>query len=202
MADADDMCNKEELPPVPQVKVVLVINNFITNTVSFLNVFATSCEEKLSAVAQRISGVELSLALLEAKLNSVPGVAEVTAGPAAAGAPTSDALVAAPPAPGAEPDDAGDRVYDRSGDAGDAGDDAGDAAPPAEEAEEEEEVDDGMVAVKDHPDYASFFRLQKLGVPEGQIAMKMNAEGVDPAMLADPERLVPAPAAGGDDDED
>ena len=99
MADADDMCNKEELPPVPQVKVVLVINNFITNTVSFLNVFATSCEEKLSAVAQRISGVELSLALLEAKLNSVPGVAEVTAGPAAAGAPTSDALVAAPQPP-------------------------------------------------------------------------------------------------------
>ena len=77
MADADDMCDKSQLPPVPQVKVVTLVNNFITNTVSFLNVFATSAEEKLSGVAQRISGVELTLALLEAKLNSVPGVADV-----------------------------------------------------------------------------------------------------------------------------
>ncbi|KAK7233329.1 WASH complex subunit [Aureococcus anophagefferens] len=112
MADADDMCDKSQLPPVPQVKVVTLVNNFITNTVSFLNVFATSAEEKLSGVAQRISGVELTLALLEAKLNSVPGVADV--------------------------------------------------AP---------------------------------------IRMKMVAEGVDPDVIADPERRVPAPPPGGGDDE-
>ena len=99
MADADDMCDKSQLPPVPQVKVVTLVNNFITNTVSFLNVFATSAEEKLSGVAQRISGVELTLALLEAKLNSVPGVADVAPvapreAPAAAAPaePPSDAL--------------------------------------------------------------------------------------------------------------
>ncbi|EGB11593.1 hypothetical protein AURANDRAFT_20953 [Aureococcus anophagefferens] len=160
MADADDMCDKSQLPPVPQVKVVTLVNNFITNTVSFLNVFATSAEEKLSGVAQRISGVELTLALLEAKLNSVPGVADV--------APVAPREAPAAAAPAEPPSDA---------------------------------LDDGLVDAKDHPDYASFFRLQRLGVPEPQIRMKMVAEGVDPDVIADPERRVPAPPPGGGDDE-
>ena len=195
MADADDMCDKSQLPPVPQVKVVTLVNNFITNTVSFLNVFATSAEEKLSGVAQRISGVELTLALLEAKLNSVPGVADVAPvapreAPAAAAPaePPSDALVAAPPAAHATFDDDDD----------DGGAAAAAAAEPAPEPAPE---DDGLVDAKDHPDYASFFRLQRLGVPEPQIRMKMVAEGVDPDVIADPERRVPAPPPGGGDDE-
>jgi hypothetical protein len=38
-------------------------------------------------------------------------------------------------------------------------------------------------------------------VPEPQIRMKMVAEGVDPDVIADPERRVPAPPPGGGDDE-
>ena len=191
MADADDMCDRKALPPVPQVKVVMLVNNFITNTVQFLNVFAASCEEKLSGVAQRISGVELTLALLEAKLNSVPGVADVA--PVAAREPAA----AAPPPPAADDDDAAaaegalvaaaatHATFDDEGDEGAA---AADEAPA-----DDEPADDGMICIKDHPDYASFFRLQKLGVPEPQIRMKMSAEGADPDMIEDPDRLVPAP---------
>mmetsp|Transcript_1216 Transcript_1216/g.3386 ORF Transcript_1216/g.3386 Transcript_1216/m.3386 type:complete len:88 (+) Transcript_1216:1153-1416(+) len=71
-ADADDdlLADREQCPPIPQAKVVLLVNNFVINTVELANVFAASCEDRLAAIAQRISGVELGLALLEAKLNS------------------------------------------------------------------------------------------------------------------------------------
>ncbi|KAH8095995.1 hypothetical protein JL720_3334 [Aureococcus anophagefferens] len=147
MADADDMCDKSQLPPVPQVKVVTLVNNFITNTVSFLNVFATSAEEKLSGVAQRISGVELTLALLEAKLNSAPAAAAPAEPPSTRRAARRRATL----------DDDDD-------------DGGGAAAAAAEPAPEPAPEDDGLVDAKDHPDYASFFRLQRLGVPSRRSA--------------------------------
>jgi hypothetical protein len=31
-----------------------------------------------------------------------------------------------------------------------------------------------MIAVKDHPDYSPFFRLLKIGVPEGQVQVRRS----------------------------
>ncbi|KAJ8602188.1 hypothetical protein CTAYLR_003524 [Chrysophaeum taylorii] len=137
-------------PAIPQVKSVLLVNNFIANTTAFLNVFAATCEEKLSGVSDRLSDVELTLSLLEAKLNSVPGV-------------VAEQKAEVEPFPQAE-----------------------------EEEEEEEEApqDEGLIPIRSHPDYEPYFRLQKLGVPEPQIRLKMEAEGVDPAALADPDKMV------------
>jgi len=162
---------KEEFPPIPQVKTVMVINNFIANTTTFLNLFAQTCETKLARVSRRLTDVELTVSLLEAKLDSVPGLADVATKPAE-------------PAPAIEPE----------------------PAPQEEEEEEEEEavpsddevapavaVDDGLIPLRTHPDYEPYFRLQKLGVPEPQIRLKMQAEGVDPDAISDPDRLVPRP---------
>ncbi|OQR84599.1 formin-homology 2 domain-containing protein [Achlya hypogyna] len=51
-----------------------------------------------------------------------------------------------------------------------------------------------MVAVKDHPSYAKFFKLQKMGMPPPQIELKMKAEGLDTTLLATPDQLIPEKA--------
>jgi len=43
-------------------------------------------------------------------------------------------------------------------------------------------VDAGPL-VKEHPKFAHFFKMQRLGVPEPQIANKIRSEGVDPSIL-------------------
>jgi hypothetical protein len=48
-----------------------------------------------------------------------------------------------------------------------------------------------MVAIKDHPDYVGFFKFVRLGVPMPVVIAKIEAAGLDPSALDDPERLVP-----------
>lgn len=170
----ESFSGKETLPPIPQVKTVIVINNFIANTTSFLNLFAQVCESKLSTVSQRLSDIELTLSLLEAKLDSVPGIADVVAAPRPpedkTSAPREDESLKHVEPPPPEPD-------------------AEITAP----ADEPDDVDDSLIPIRLHPDYEAYFRLQKLGVPEPQIRLKMQAEGVDPDALHDAEKLVPRP---------
>lgn len=175
----ESFSGKETLPPIPQVKTVIVINNFIANTTSFLNLFAQVCESKLSAVSQRLSDIELTLSLLEAKLDSVPGIADVVAAARPEDktlAPHEDqsSSIVDPPPP--EPEDA-------------------EITSPADEPAD---VDDSLIPIRLHPDYEAYFRLQKLGVPEPQIRLKMQAEGVDPDALHDAEKLVPRPQSADD----
>ncbi|GMF34717.1 unnamed protein product [Phytophthora fragariaefolia] len=64
------------------------------------------------------------------------------------------------------------------------------------------------VAAKDHPDYLKYFKLLTMGLPAEQVKMKMQAAGVDPSMLDDPDAIIGgtapstestsvSPAAGG-----
>ncbi|OQS02151.1 formin-homology 2 domain-containing protein, partial [Thraustotheca clavata] len=48
-----------------------------------------------------------------------------------------------------------------------------------------------MVPIKEHPDYAKYFKLMKMGMPAMQVELKMNAEGVDATVLSTPDKLVP-----------
>ena len=174
--DDDDLLKKDRLPGIPQVETVVLVNNFITTTMEFANIFASSCEEKLTKVSQRLSDVELALALFEAKLNSVPDNVDIGAPPVVEEEPTTktDEPVEEPPPPQPEEEE---------------------EPPPPEPVEEEEpeEEETQTIPIREHPTFASFFRLQRLGVPEGQIRLKMQAEGVDPSILIDPERQIEPP---------
>ncbi|CAH0480110.1 unnamed protein product [Peronospora belbahrii] len=46
------------------------------------------------------------------------------------------------------------------------------------------------VAAKDHPDYMKFFKLLKMGLPAEQVKMKMQASGVDPSILDEPDGII------------
>ncbi|ETV96553.1 hypothetical protein, variant [Aphanomyces invadans] len=52
----------------------------------------------------------------------------------------------------------------------------------------------GPVLVKDHPEYSKYLKLQKMGMPPPQLELKMNAEGLDFALLATPDAEVPGKA--------
>ena len=67
-----------QVSPIPLRKTVLLVNNFVANTVRFLNHFSNTCEEKLTSVSNNMSRLEIQLSILEAKLNSIPGLETVT----------------------------------------------------------------------------------------------------------------------------
>jgi WASH complex subunit CCDC53 len=164
-------------------QTLLLLNNFITNTTTFLNVFADSCEKKISTVSAKINEIEITLAVLEAKLNSIPGLDfQGTDLPPAA--PTVDVPAAAPPIssstsipPAAAVPDTAPVPQDN--------------VPPAAAVVDQEQS--GKIAAKDHPDYARFFKLIRLGVPPPVVAAKISAEGLDPSVLDDPERMLDKP---------
>ena len=70
-----------QLRPIPIRKTLLLINNFVSNTTRFLNHFSAVCEEKLARVANNLTRLEVQLAILETKLNSIPDLNSVS-GPA------------------------------------------------------------------------------------------------------------------------
>ncbi|CAK4101660.1 unnamed protein product [Aphanomyces euteiches] len=48
-----------------------------------------------------------------------------------------------------------------------------------------------MIKVAEHPSYAKYFKLQKMGMPLPQIMLKMKAEGLDPDLLETPDKEIP-----------
>lgn len=162
---------------MPIQKTILLLNNFVANTTSFFNAFSETVEKKISSVSNKITELETLLAVLEAKLNSIPDlngsaaveqVSGATGATGAAGAtepvhvPTStvheshvEQTIAVPSEPVV-------------------------AAP----------VDSSKVPVSEHPDYLPFFRLLKVGVPPFVVQAKVTAAGLDASMIDTPNRLV------------
>ncbi|XP_066322814.1 uncharacterized protein [Miscanthus floridulus] len=56
---------------VSDQRTIYLVNMFIANTVEFLNSFAALCDDKLALLHRNIVKLDLSLALLEAKLHSI-----------------------------------------------------------------------------------------------------------------------------------
>ncbi|RLO11185.1 hypothetical protein DYB28_009950 [Aphanomyces astaci] len=61
-----------QVPSIPLQKTLLLLTNFCTNTVRFINHFSSLCEERLATTSKNLTRLEISLAILEAKLNSIP----------------------------------------------------------------------------------------------------------------------------------
>ena len=62
----------KECRPIPIRKSLVLVNHFMVSTVRFMNRFCTLCEEKLSKVSHDVTRIETALAILEAKMNSIP----------------------------------------------------------------------------------------------------------------------------------
>jgi Ca2+-binding EF-hand superfamily protein len=163
-----------QIKPIPIHKTLLLVNNFVVSTSAFINEFAEACETKISGVSSKINELEILLAVLEAKLGSIPGLDSVGA---ATNLPPlqKEAEVPAnlPTVPNAAPEPAV-------------------AAAPAPAASA------GGPPIKDDPEYAPFFKMLKVGVPMPVVQQKVAASGLDPSLLElDPDSPRPGGAGGG-----
>lgn len=179
----------------------MLINNFVANSVEFFNTFAENVEEKISTVSNKVTELETLLAVLEAKLNSVPGLefsADDLPQAAPAAAPSTSAAPApAAPAPAPAPIPTPKPVQQE-------------IAPVAQNNSESSLVvhqneedsmalvpqgegggSDGMVPAFEHPDYAPFFKLLKVGVPLPVVQAKVAAAGLDSSIMGTADALIP-----------
>jgi hypothetical protein len=81
----------KKLQPVPVQKTLLMLNHFNVSTVTFLNQFMRTVDERLEVFSKNIDKLDVLLAILEAKLEKIEGP------PAPAQAPEPVAAPAAAP---------------------------------------------------------------------------------------------------------
>lgn len=158
------------IKPVHVQTTLLFVNNFIVNTTKFLNNFSESCDIKLTNISSKLNNLDVVLSVLEAKLNSVPGLETDDIPPpnTTSTAPSSNA----------------------------------DTSTNNEQDETTQEVDapqqsGGQVKASEHPDYAPFFKLSRLGVPMAVVSAKVQAAGLDPSVLEDPDAMIGQGGGGG-----
>ncbi|CAN7995441.1 unnamed protein product [Ixodes hexagonus] len=165
-----------KVPPIQQKRTLAFLNYFLTRTTSFLNHFASVCDEKLEDLLIRIQRLEASMCILEAKLASIPGLENVKAD--FTSVPTSANQEQAPKAH--EPSTTTivvvqNNVTDVS-------------ETPAEPAAAPQNT------VSKDPRFSKYFKMLSVGIPLGAVQIKMRSEGVDPDILNNPN--APAPPRG------
>lgn len=155
-------------------KTLVLLNNFTVTTADYLNAFSDTVEKKISKVSNRITDLETLLAVLEAKLNSVPDLDAALDGPSAHNNPSSTVnatldqpISSSGRAPNPRPPVDDPSVVD---------------APPSSSQQ--------RVPVSEHPSYVQFFTLLKVGVPSFVVQAKISAAGLDPSMVDTPDLLI------------
>ena len=181
------------------MKTVSTIS-FSRTSISLSDDCSGECELKLADVSQRITSTETTLALLECKLRSIPGleydgapppsaaaatttttVNATTADAAPAPGPAADVATTAPPAAAAPAADDASAAAGGGGGGG-GGDDVTVATTAAAGAEEEEAAAAGPNLAED-PQYGRYIKMLKMHVPRMAVEMKMTAEGLDPSLI-------------------
>jgi hypothetical protein len=172
---------------VPLGHHVLLVNSFVAQAAELLVQFGARCEERLGAVGEQLARTETLLALLEAKLRSVPegegdappplpSLASSTAPAAPAATTPRPALDSA--APGVAP-----RVAPVGAPGGLASGEAahvtglGGAGQPASSGASV------SVAATPPEELAKYVKLLRMGMPQEHVMLKMQSEGVDPSRL-------------------
>ncbi|MFH4980146.1 hypothetical protein AB6A40_006855 [Gnathostoma spinigerum] len=69
--------NLEEVQPLEIKRVIAFVNFFLTRATRTLSSFASKSELKIYEMENRLDRIEISLRLLEAKLDSVPGISSI-----------------------------------------------------------------------------------------------------------------------------
>ncbi|KAM7299487.1 WASH complex subunit 3 [Ixodes scapularis] len=180
-----------KVPPIQQKRTLAFLNYFLTRTTSFLNHFASVCDEKLEDLLIRIQRLEASMCILEAKLASIPGLENVKADPAEtqrtatnqSAAPSKLAPTSANPehAPDTQEPSATTVVVVENNDTNVSKTPVEPSATP-------------LNTVSKDPRFSKYFKMLNVGIPLGAVQIKMRSEGVDPDILNNPD--APAPPRG------
>ncbi|KAK4014484.1 hypothetical protein OUZ56_027007 [Daphnia magna] len=151
------------VPPIETKRILSYFNHFVSNSVQLLNKFAVICDTKLLDLDFRLQDVEATLAILEAKLASIPSL-ESTAVPSLPPlAPTTNIYT-----PSSTPSTVIIPI-----------------PPPVSSAVHENvsDVHQTAVAPSSNPEILRFVKMLSFGVPLMAVEQKMRAEGYDPSLL-------------------
>ncbi|KYN27454.1 PREDICTED: WASH complex subunit CCDC53 [Trachymyrmex cornetzi] len=151
-----------KVPPINQKRTVSFINHFITHTVTFLNKFALSCEERLFDFENKLQKLEASLEILESRLSSIPGLEQEHN----------------KESNNVNEDNTSKLVEIRKVD-----------EPDNSEIEPKDEQKEIQSAAKD-PRYEKYFKMLHFGVPKQAVELKMEQEGLDASILSNPQQIV------------
>jgi len=149
--------------PMPVKKTLIMVNAFVADSVTFLNRFVATCDERLHEVDQRIEKMKLRMLILENNINSIEWLrTEPETAPAAAAAPAAPAQAEAATSTPTEENNGG----------------AAPAEAPAEAAAAPEPAEDPIAALKADPRYSLYFRMLSVRVPPPAVKNKMYADKV------------------------
>lgn len=184
-------------PAADAGKTAALVAQFAITTAQFLNTFAASCESRLCALDEKLHRLDVMLAIIEAKLNSIDGLPDV----AHAGAADRIATEAEPPRdanagelrPHDDPEevDAPSQPPPMSQEVEHA-QPAQPAEPPSAPPLPPPVAQADTISARQHPEYASYFSMVKYGVPLHSVQNKLRLEAphLDPAVLATPDAQI------------
>lgn len=192
------------MPPIEQKRMVAFINNFIVNTVTFLNEFMANVESKFIEFESKLQTIELSLQIVEAKvfinhhiilnrcecpfeivktyqmtfqMASIPDVGDNNN----QSKPSTSKNESQMPTTATAVKPSSSNTIDKN----DSKKFTETTIENEPEPTESLDVPDNTVGVKACEDarYRKFFKMVQFGVPPPAVKLKMNAEGVDPNVL-------------------
>ncbi|KAF2880972.1 hypothetical protein ILUMI_25188 [Ignelater luminosus] len=165
----DPNVDYEKILPIHQKRIIAFINHFVTNTVSFLNTFAQSCESRLMEFEYKMQKVEASLLILESQLSSISSLKDVNN--------SKDSFECK-----------NINEQKNSIDLPEIADE-----PRVIELQEDLEQKSALVGPKanEDPRFIKFFKMVQFGVPIAAVKNKMVVEGLNPDILDKPNDVVP-----------
>lgn len=146
-----------KVPPINQKRTITFINHFIAHTVTFLNKFSLTCEEKLFEFENKLQRVQASLEILESRLSSVPGLENKTQ--------TIEE--------NKEQEVKNIQVTNKE--------DPPDSQVVQEEKEKENPIEPPTLGAD--PAYQKYVKMLHFGVPKEAVKLKMELEGLDSTLL-------------------
>ncbi|XP_018057208.1 PREDICTED: WASH complex subunit CCDC53 [Atta colombica] len=161
-----------KVPPINQKRTVSFINHFITHTVTFLNKFALSCEERLFDFENKLQKLEASLEILESRLSSIPGLEQEHN----------------KESNNVNEDNTSKLIEIHKVD-----------EPDNSEIEEPKDEQKEIQSAKD-PRYEKYFKMLHFGVPKQAVKLKMEQEGLDVSILSNSQQIVSVPRLSENDE--
>ncbi|XP_029047910.1 coiled-coil domain containing 53 [Osmia lignaria lignaria] len=151
-----------KVPPINQKRTISFINHFIVHTVTFLNKFALSCEERLFEFENKLQKIEASLEILESWLSSVPSLEQDQS--------TKDVI-----------ENNSTKQEEKTAEIDE---------PDNDKEDEPKNVQIDEQPISKDPRYEKYLKMIHFGVPKGAVKLKMEQEGLDPSILDDSQQIV------------
>ncbi|KAG4075452.1 hypothetical protein HA402_015105 [Bradysia odoriphaga] len=173
--DAD--FDKSQLPPIDQKRLVTFINHFLIDTTKFLNSFLVNCENKFVTLESRLQKINAELTVIESKVfqgelkNPVPVDDEPEIENQTQDTVDQKSV-----------SDSDNSHQNTSTEDDKSGQETSTSSPA--------KAEETGVRVCEDVRYDKYFKMKQFGVPAEAVKLKMSAEGLDPSLLDQPNRIL------------